>query len=219
MNGQAMTPCVDVQGRLSDFLDGHLPEPERQSVSDHLASCPDCRLMAEELRGLSGALRAMPALDPPSGLRERIRRRAIAAGVVGPGRFWRRFSETRWAVAAILTLFAAGIGLMLLRMPARPAPVEKPSIAKLLADLQQAQRVYRSSLQGMEKLAQDRVDRFPAGTRRTFEQNLALIDRTIADSEQQLQLHGKSAKMWEQLLAMYQKKVEFLSLFIEFGTT
>ena len=46
------TTKAHVGERLSGFLDGELTQQDRQRVELHLADCPDCTAMLEELRAL-----------------------------------------------------------------------------------------------------------------------------------------------------------------------
>jgi anti-sigma factor RsiW len=40
----------------TDFLEGRLPEPERERFEDHLALCPGCQAYMEQLRTTLRAL-------------------------------------------------------------------------------------------------------------------------------------------------------------------
>ena len=54
--------------RLSAFVDGELPRPERARVERHLAGCESCRARATSLGGVADAVRALGRLDPPATL-------------------------------------------------------------------------------------------------------------------------------------------------------
>src|SRR3972149_6545644 len=51
-------------GLISALLDGDLAAPEREAVDRHLAGCPSCRDLLEDLRRLAAAAAADP---PPPG--------------------------------------------------------------------------------------------------------------------------------------------------------
>lgn len=51
MSEQA-TPCRQVQEHLSAYLDGELTQQQRQHVDVHLADCPTCRRVFEDLMAL-----------------------------------------------------------------------------------------------------------------------------------------------------------------------
>lgn len=49
--------CFDVLDRLSDYLDGELGAPDRQSVEEHLAGCDECTRFGGEFGAVITALR------------------------------------------------------------------------------------------------------------------------------------------------------------------
>ena len=97
---------------------GALDETDRRAFEAHLPTCPDC---AEEVRAFatvaSGLALAVPQVDPPVALRERVLRAAIASdrpveGTEAP-RSWRGalvFLPTAAALVALaLGLYAASL--------------------------------------------------------------------------------------------------------------
>lgn len=67
--------CQDVLDRLSDYLDGELPDAARTSVEDHVKRCDGCARFGGEFKSTVRALRdhllASPA--PPARLVARLR--------------------------------------------------------------------------------------------------------------------------------------------------
>lgn len=64
--------CENNEGLLSAYLDGGLTPEEEEMCAEHLAGCAECREHLEELRRVRGLLRAMPPVEPPSGLLDAI---------------------------------------------------------------------------------------------------------------------------------------------------
>jgi anti-sigma factor RsiW len=60
-NNGTMT-CPHVQAALSEYLEGGLPPPQRQSIETHLIGCADC---AREKQELSALLRLFAERVPP----------------------------------------------------------------------------------------------------------------------------------------------------------
>lgn len=56
--------CEEAQALLSAALDGALSPAERRALDDHLAQCPTCAALFEELAGHSRALRALTCEFP-----------------------------------------------------------------------------------------------------------------------------------------------------------
>lgn len=61
--------------RLSDHLDGELPDDQRLAVEEHLAGCADCRQVAHELAEVKRRARALGGVTPPRDLWPDIRAR------------------------------------------------------------------------------------------------------------------------------------------------
>ena len=69
-----LSPCGEVDDLLSQYLDGELGDRAAARVEVHLATCPDCRRLAEELaatiaalHGLHGDGHAQRCVGAPSG--------------------------------------------------------------------------------------------------------------------------------------------------------
>lgn len=65
--------CQTVQHSLWAHLDGQLPEKDTRSVLLHLAGCRDCLLLSQQFSRLRGALRELPAHQPPEELTVNLR--------------------------------------------------------------------------------------------------------------------------------------------------
>jgi anti-sigma factor RsiW len=64
--------CNEARPLLDANADHELPAPDARRVQQHIESCDDCRRASENLRALSGALRAAPYHRAPQSLRARI---------------------------------------------------------------------------------------------------------------------------------------------------
>jgi anti-sigma factor RsiW len=66
--------CSEVQEYLSAWMDGEIPEGQRQPLADHLAGCPACRAELACLSRLDAALAGLEA-PAPRDLAAKVRRR------------------------------------------------------------------------------------------------------------------------------------------------
>ena len=66
--------CWDARSRVSDYLDGELPAPERVRVERHLEACPTCPPLYAGLVGARAALGELRDADTvvPAALADRI---------------------------------------------------------------------------------------------------------------------------------------------------
>ena len=61
-----MSACVEIQPRLSAFIDGALPASERADVARHLDQCAACRGLARDLERLRSTANELGPIQPPS---------------------------------------------------------------------------------------------------------------------------------------------------------
>lgn len=93
--------CTQWQQRLDDYVDGQLSVVDMSAMQQHVAVCPDCRVLLEQQGRLMQSLRAMPV--PP--LRPGFTPQALKLAVV-QGQQRRRGFATGFSSA-----LAAGVAL------------------------------------------------------------------------------------------------------------
>ncbi len=199
--------------RLSDYLDGELPAGERAALEAHLATCGECRGTLEELRRVVARARTLedrePANDLWPGVAQQIRRRGVADRLVRRDR--RRFSLT------VPQLIAAGIALVLLSaggmwvalrqpQPAGDAYTPRPGNA---ANAAVWHRTDAAIADLQEALARNE-SRLDTATVRVVRENLALIDRAIAQARAALNADPANAYLNLHLAATMRRKLELL---------
>ncbi len=119
-----MKSCNEVREALSARLDQQVTAAESAAVDAHLVVCVRCVGAERALRALRTGLRALPGLNAPDALRDRVLRVAEGATVGGFAREATAFRRPRfpgafrWLVpsvwprpvfAAVLILFVAGL--------------------------------------------------------------------------------------------------------------
>lgn len=111
-----MSDCDALRHDLGGYVLGGLEPRERQTLEQHLGTCPVCARELDELANLPAllALAAQAPPTPPGRLRERVLARAVARRV-----------RRRWAVAAAAAVVLAAVfgGLITDRMRSTPPEV------------------------------------------------------------------------------------------------
>lgn len=107
-----MPGCDEYWELISARLDGALSPEEEARLEAHLASCPDCRAAEEELSAIHRGLEALPPIEPPAGLTERIMA-AVEADAVVPLPVKKRAPWRKWlASAAVLAVILGGTAVL-----------------------------------------------------------------------------------------------------------
>jgi anti-sigma factor RsiW len=123
-----------MQERLVEYLDGRAKPAERRTVEEHLSSCAECRVRAEEFRLLWSVLDDLPALSPspaPSpafdaSLRSRIAMEPARANVWN----WLPSPRLAFAVTALVT-----VSVWMSSMPrVAPNPAVSSQVAQVSPD-------------------------------------------------------------------------------------
>jgi hypothetical protein len=201
--------------RLSEYLDGELGPEARAAAERHLAGCPDCAGVLEELRAVVAEARtlpdAAPARDLWPGIQARLAPRAeagadVAAGAgaragergeAGRGRViplaWRRR-----LVVSVPQLLAAGIAVAVLSAgavwivlggsagPAGPAGAGLAVEAVTPAPSDVMLAAYEPAMVTLESEYERRRDELDSETILVVEKNLAIIDAAIEEARRAL---------------------------------
>jgi hypothetical protein len=198
--------------RLSDYIDGDLTPAERHEFEAHLAACAECSDTLAGLRRVVARARALEDRPPASDLWPGI------AGRIGAHREPRRwsFSMPQLAAASIaLVALSSGAGWLLhsgaiarspVAAPIPPEPPAQPAVPARSA----AAGSYDAAVADLERVLAEGRGRLDTATVRVLEQNLATIDRAIAQA--QLAVAADSANLYlnSHLAATMRRKLELL---------
>jgi len=174
---------------LSEYLDAELPPDRAAQVERHLAECPACATVYEELRRVVVRAQALDDRPPRQDLWPGV---AAAIGAAP--------SAARRVTLPLPTLLAAGLALMLgsgggvmlwQRTHQAPPlavapPVAAPESIPAMVAAQPAGRGYSEAVRVLEQELAARRGELDTTTVRVLEQNLALIDRAITEAERAL---------------------------------
>jgi len=173
--------------KLSEYLDGELDAAERQAIESHVFECGECAAALAELRRVTERARQLsdqpPATDLWPGIVERIRPTVVPLSTKRPA--WRvSLSLPQLAAAAVLLILVSGGSVRLLSRPSRVPVVSGPAVVEVgaRAPTRLDDADYDAAVRDLrEVLSKGRV-RLDTTTVRILEQNLALIDRAIAQA-------------------------------------
>lgn len=201
--------------RLSEYVDGTLIERDRDALEDHLAGCAACREVLRDLRGVVERARGLEARAPARDLWSGIARRIGATAAHRSAWARRRFSFTLpqlAAAAVVLILLAAATvsivfsgrgpetaGADSIPVPGitpRVVPVTTPRLDAAVTELEEALRAGRG--------------RLDSTTVRVIEQNLAIIDRAIAEALRALERDPANSFLNRHLTNQKLRKLDLL---------
>ena len=213
--------------RLSDYLDGELPEEERVALEAHLDGCAECTATLEDLTRVVRRARALESSPPLHDLWPAIAQRIGAtpprsADVVPLET--RRKPARRWMLS-LPQLAAAGIGLMTLSggtvwflsqtrhsgIVATVGTVRSTETPVVSVGLRpNATQSYAAAVADLERVLAEGRGRLDSTTVRVIEQNLAAIDRAIAEAQRALNADSANLYLNTHLAETMRRKLDLL---------
>lgn len=209
--------------RLSEYLDGLLPDAERESLELHLVDCADCRTTLADLRRV--VARARGATDrAPGDLWPGIAARIGATGtpVVPIERARTRrgvlLTVPQLAAAAVLLIALSGgaaWALLAARSPAPSAPVAAAPVSGVVRTAAsglpaRAELSYSTAVSELERTLAAGRGRLSPRTVAVLEANLARIDQAIADARKALAADPANAYLNAHLADAMRQKIDLL---------
>ncbi len=214
--------------RLSEYLDGELPEWERHALESHLESCAECSLIVSDLRRVVRRARTLKNPPPATDLWPGIAAR-IGAGIsksqdvvdLGAQRRVRRrwaFSLPQLAAASIALMTVSGGAVWFMSGTARqsvvsaPAPSSPPegTPAVSVAMKPNASQSYAAAVADLERVLAEGRGKLDSTTVRIIEQNLAAIDRAIAEAQRALDADSANLYLNTHLAETMRRKLDLL---------
>lgn len=213
---------------LQDYLDGLLPAGRATDLEGHLRDCAECRRELEALRAILSAASRLPRrIEPERDLWPAIAARALdreegsgraaasapaqgarAGAATDPRRAWRdawRPWQSLWPVFAGTMAVVAIVLSSVLRNGGAPAAI--PSFADALAA--------ECSGPDRELAAYAPADSSGGALTDVISENLAIVDRAIADARQAYEANPDSPKLVRLLAAAYRARAALTTRAVE----
>jgi Putative zinc-finger len=212
--------------RLSEYLDEELPEGERVALEAHLQSCAECSAILRDLRRVVRRARIMegsvPSRDLWPGIASRIGATPLGGGeplnLDAHRRLPRRwsFSLPQLAAAGIALAAISGGAVWMLRPAAAPVattpipPAVSATPAVNVSASRNASRSYAAAVADLERVLAQGRGRLDPTTVRIIEQNLAAIDRAIAEAQRALDADSANLYLNTHLAETMRRKLDLL---------
>jgi len=213
-----------------ELLAGELLEGECHSeAAAHLAACPRCRYLIDELSAIERYAHLLPALEPSPQLWIRLEAAALAEGIWGRPRglavAWRwlgidaataeAFLPVRPAFATLMALVLVA-GATLLSFPAAESSLASQTAdryrvaqAELVLDADYATR-YQLHLNRLESGLLDASAQRESEMRELVARPLDTVDRAIEETQAQLSAYPDDTQSRDELLRLYRQKAVVL---------
>lgn len=205
-------------GRLSEYIDGELDSTEQAALEAHLATCGQCYATLADLREVVARAKSLPDTPPRKDLWLGIRAGITPARVAVDRRdrlVRRRFSLTvgQLLAASIALVLLSGGGAWLALQSSQSTDAtrtggipQRPRVTQLVTWTGQTD----AAIADLQTALTQNEKRLDTATVRIVRENLAIIDRAIADARVALQRDPGSAYLNLHLANTMRRKVELL---------
>ena len=210
--------------RIQELVDGTLGAIRRSELEQHLARCPECRALKDDLERIRDAAAALPVMPPPDGawlqiagrLRQEGRVRDLA-GASGGG-----VRPYVWLAIAASLVLAAGLSIaVLVRSTSGPASGSGDSassgnakgtatVEAVQNEVDAAQEQFEKAITKMDDLRKGNMTALDPQTSDVIEKNLGIIDRAIAENRAAVKAQPASVAARETLFEALRQKVSLL---------
>jgi Putative zinc-finger len=204
--------------RLSEYLDGEMKGSERAFLEAHLERCEDCQETLAGLRRVVMRGRSLedrpPATDLWAGVAQRIG--APTRTVVHQVRRRFTFSLPQLLAAGIALAVVSASGAWMLHPGGptvaliQPAAGSPGTVTVTPAGTPTAAQSYDAAVHDLEQVLVEGRGRLDTATVRVLEQNLALIDRAIADARRAVAADSANVYLNTHLAETMRRKVDLL---------
>jgi hypothetical protein len=218
--------------RIQELVDGSLGAIRRADLEQHLAQCPACLALKEDLERIRDAAAALPALPPPDGAWLQIAGRLRQEGRVrdlAPARAPRSYA---WLAIAAALVIAAGLSIVVLMRSTPSAPLSTgatpaanqahqatpqaheatpgASAESVQNEVDAAQEQLERAIAKMDDLRKENMHALDSATSEVIEKNLGILDRAIAENRAAVTAEPGSIAARETLFTAFRQKVSLL---------
>jgi hypothetical protein len=222
-----MTSHESWTARLSDYLDDELPDEERTAVAAHLAECAEFARTLEELKAVIATASSLRPTMPRGDLWSAIAERMEASGPAVTARAPRRFSFTlpELAAASLLLSMLSGGAVALVfngsienrRVDDSERDVRLPDATAdtrlnvdVLPAVSFADAQFDAAVADLERALQNGRGRLDAETVAIVQENLAIIDRAMAEARDALAADPADSHLSGHLMDARRRKLDLL---------
>jgi len=205
--------CERYAALIQDLVDGELAPAARAELEQHVAACPSCRTLLDDLREIARVAGELPLHTPRPQVWARIASRLEQEQAARPTPFWTG-ARVMLAMAATL-LVGVGASLWVLRAP---APVTQAAVTQsgkdLVKDVDEHLRIadahYTQAIAGLEQVVKTEQASLDPAVAETLQKNLGVIDTAIRESRQAIQTQPHSELAQTSLFEALRQKVALL---------
>ena len=212
--------CIEIQLRISEYLDGEVPPPEERNVEKHLSECRQCSRIYEDLKSIKVTAAELEAPEPPNSLWSSIRLQLVEEGIARDRRptLWERIFPVGFSsslkpalVGAILAVFVIGTAYYV-RNSRKDLP--PPTESAVLLEVRRAESHYQQAIDALDGVSRKRLQSLSPELAQIFTDNLATMDYYLKECQDAARKNPDNPLVHRYLLVAYEKKAELMQTIV-----
>jgi hypothetical protein len=209
--------CIEIQSRISDWVDGAPAEGELES---HLKVCPACASFHEDVLALKQSSGALGLVDPPSRLWASLQVQLVSEGLIKTRKakqsFWQRLFPTvmmpslkpAFSGAILALLLSTTVFYFYSQRGGQEAKVSPE--AQIFRELQQAEVHYQKAIEALSEVSKRKIETLDPAMAQILNDNLATMDYYVKECQDAVKSTPDNPLVHRYLLTAYQKKIEIM---------
>jgi hypothetical protein len=209
--------CIELQSKISDWVDGGLAETGLES---HLNECRSCAAFHEDILALKRGASALGSMEPPSRLWDNLHAQLISDGLIKAAEerqgFWQRLSSAfsmprlkpAFSGAILALLFSTTFFYFYTQRGAQQQEIS--SEAQVFQELQQAELHYQRAIEALSEVSKRKIDTLDPAMAQILNDNLATMDYYVKECRDAVKNSPDNPLAHQYLLTAYQKKIEIM---------
>ena len=209
--------CIEIQSRISDWVDGGPAEGELES---HLKVCRACASFHEDVLALKQSSSTLGLVDPPGRLWASLQAQLVSEGLIKTQEakqgFWQRWFPTV-LMPGLKPAFGGAILALILSTTFFYFYGQRggqeggiTSEAQVFRELQQAESHYQKAIEALSEVSQRKIETLDPAMAQILNDNLATMDYYVKECQEAVKSSPDNPLVHRYLLTAYQKKIEIM---------
>ena len=206
--------CIEIQSRISDWVDGGPAEAELES---HLKVCRACASFQDDVLALKQSSSALGLVDPPSRLWASLQVQLVSEGLIKTQKAKQSFWQRLFPTPSLKPAFAGAILALLLSTTVfyfysqrGGQEVKVSSEAQIFRELQQAEVHYQKAIEALSEVSKRKIETLDPAMAQILNDNLATMDYYVKECQDAVKSSPDNPLVHRYLLTAYQKKIEIM---------
>ena len=209
--------CIEMQSKISDWVDGGPAEGELQS---HLKVCRACASFHEDVVALKQSSGALGLVEPPGRLWANLQVQLVSEGLIRTPEakqpFWQRWFPAVWMPglkpafggAILALLLSTTFFYLYLQRDSREGRIS--SEAQVFQELHQAEVHYQKAIEALSEVSKRKIETLDPAMAQILNDNLATMDYYVKECQDAVKSSPDNPLVHRYLLTAYQKKIEIM---------